>query len=260
MFDEFIDFLVQDGKCTNTIKGYVLDIKGFLKWFNNNCGKEFTILIRQNMLDFKTYLQNTKRNNAKTINHKLSSLKKYNEFLLKSGIQDGIIIFDKDMVKIQREYVSLTKVSDLETRQFLQAILESGSKRNYAISVLLAYSGLRISEALNIQIGDYNLEAGECIIRNGKGNKQRTVILNSKVTAAIKEYLLERNSYSTASISNYLFLSKRSKKIDRTVLNKIFNEYSDKVTPHQLRHFFCTNALIKISAFMKLRIRQGTQI
>jgi integrase/recombinase XerD len=31
--------------------------------------------------------------------------------------------------------------------------------------------------------------------------------------------------------------------LDRSTVNKVFNKYSDKITPHTLRHFFCTIAL-----------------
>ncbi|MED3825546.1 TnP I resolvase, partial [Priestia flexa] len=45
--------------------------------------------------------------------------------------------------------------------------------------------------------------------------------------------------------SPYLFISKKREKLDRTVVNRIFKSYSNVITPHQLRHFFCTNAIEK---------------
>ncbi len=111
--------------------------------------------------------------------------------------------------------------------------------------VFLAYTGLRISEALNIKMDDFDLDGKECIIRTGKGDKQRSVMLNSKVITAVKEYLKVRSNISTANGSNYLFVSRKNKKLDRTTVNRIFKKYSNSITPHQLRHFFCTNALEK---------------
>lgn len=107
---------------------------------------------------------------------------------------------------------------------------------------MLAYSGLRISEALDIKLSELNLKAKELIIKNGKGSKQRLVIINDKIINALKEYLKERENLINKN-SDYLFISRESEKVSRTRINHIFNNYSDKITPHILRHFFCSNAL-----------------
>ncbi|MDS0527827.1 tyrosine-type recombinase/integrase [Clostridium sp. SHJSY1] len=245
VLDEFIEYLKNEEKSFNTIKGYVADLKDYFKWFQESFSKDFKILLRQNVLEYKSYLQNVRRNNAKTINHKLSSLLKYNQYLVSKHIQDDIVIDPRDKIKIQLEYASPTKVTETEVKQFLQTVLESRNTRNYALMVLLAYTGIRISEALNIRMDDFDLNGKECIIRSGKGDKQRSVILNGKVINALKEYLKNRENLSSAKESMYLFVSKKNKKLDRTTVNRIFQKYSDKITPHQLRHFFCTNALEK---------------
>lgn len=102
---------------------------------------------------------------------------------------------------------------------------------------MLAYAGLRISEALNIQLSDFNLTTAELKVR-GKGNKDRIVYLNDKIVNSIREFLRVRKSDSP-----YLFSNRQNKKIHRSTINKVFNKYSDKITPHTLRHFFCTIAL-----------------
>ena len=241
----FSSFLRTNGKSENTVKGYILDMNQYFKWFKESFGQECKELYRQNVLDYVNYLRNIKLNNAKTINHKLSSLRSYNDFLISSGIQKDKVIQRSDMLKVQLEYSSPTHVSELEVKQFLQKILESKNKRNYAIVTLLAYTGMRISEALSILLDDLNLQTGECIVRNGKGNKQRTVLMNTKVRNAIRDYIKVRALYSTAEISPFLFLSRTNSTLNRTVVNRIFARYSMKITPHQLRHFFCTNAIEK---------------
>lgn len=242
---DFVQFLSDTRKSKNTINGYKLDVQQYLKWFEDSYGMACKELYRQNVLEYIGYVKAVKTLNAKTINHKLSSLAKYNEYLIQLGIQNDIVINKGDMIKVQAEYASPTNVTELEVKQFLQSVLETKNKRNYAIVVLLAYTGLRISEALDIKTNDFNLQTGECIIRNGKGEKQRTVILNAKVSNALRDYLKERNKYSSAADSPYLFVSKKNENLNRTVVNRIFQKISSKITPHQLRHFFCTNAIEK---------------
>ncbi|WP_223068306.1 tyrosine-type recombinase/integrase [Paenibacillus caui] len=243
--NEFATYLQERSKSRNTIKGYIFDLSQYLKWFEESFGQPCTELYRQNVLDYIVYLKIIKMNNAKTINHKLSSLRSYNEFLIKEKVQNDMVIDKSDMLKIQTEYASPTQVTELEVKQFLQRVLESKDKRNYAIVTLMAYTGMRISEALSIRLSDFNLQTGECIIRNGKGEKQRTVLLNSKIIHALRDYLKERIKYTAAEESSYLFVSKKKGSLDRTVVNRIFQKFSPKITPHQLRHFFCTNAIEK---------------
>jgi len=243
MIENFKKYLQNERKSINTIESYTLDLTEYLNWFESSFNMKLTILHIQNIIDYKKYLSNVKRNNAKSINRKLNTLKKFNEYLISINVMNGIIITSKIMIKLNSEYAAPTKVTNDEVKQFLQVILETGDLRNYALVTLLCYTGLRISEALDIKLDDFNLESRECIIRSGKGDKQRIVIFNSKVITAINEYLVVREKYTTADTSPYLFLSKRTKKLDRTAMNKIFNKYSIKITPHQLRHFFCTNAL-----------------
>ncbi|MUG87144.1 tyrosine-type recombinase/integrase [Paenibacillus timonensis] len=243
--DAFSAYLKANGKSQNTIKGYVLDINQYFKWFEESFGQECAALYRQNVLDYVSYLKNIKLNNGKTINHKLSSLRSYSDFLISTGIQNEAVIQKTDMIKVQTEYASPTQVTELEVKQFMQKFLESKNKRNYAIVTLLAYTGMRISEALSIWLSDFNLQTGECIIRNGKGEKQRTVLMNTKIINALRDYLKDRNRYSVAENSKFLFVSKKNDNLNRTVVNRIFQQYSPKITPHQLRHFFCTNAIEK---------------
>jgi len=239
-FDDFKEYMKLKNLSTNTIKAYIYDLTNYNKWFKSRYYKNIENLYRQNILEYKIHLENEKLN-AKTINHKLSALKKYNEYLIKIGKQKSVVITNDDLVSIQIEYASPTKVNAYEINKFMQDILEHENSRNNALIILMRYTGLRVSEALNIKLEDFDLVTGDCIIR-GKGNKQRIIIFNKKVIAAIKTYLKERKYYKCSS-SEYLFISSKAKKLERSRVNKIFRKYSTKVTPHQLRHYFATSAI-----------------
>lgn len=227
--------LINEEKSNNTIKSYILHVKQFLQWFNESKGIEFKRLYRENILDYISYLKTVKQDKPATINAKISGLIKFNEFLIDSGIQRDTVISKKDNIKVQKQYASLAKVSVKDVEQFRQLILQNESRRNYAIVTLLAYAGLRISEALNLKINDFNLETKELIVKDGKGEKTRTVFMNQKVINAVRLYIDERKSSS-----DYLFVSKFGNKLDRTVINRMFAKYSKTITPHDLRHFFCS--------------------
>nr|WP_129596069.1 tyrosine-type recombinase/integrase [Anaerophilus nitritogenes] len=238
MINKFEAYLEKEGKSKNTIKSYLIHINGFLKWFSETYSIKFTRLYRENVLEYKSYLKNIKKQSAKTLNVKIAALIKFNEFLQEINIQEDIVISKKDTIKIQTVIANPTSITKKDVEQFRQHVLESEGKRNYAIVTIMAYAGLRISETLNIKIDDFNLVSREIIIRSGKGEKQRIVYMNDKVVNVIKEYLKIRDEKG-----KYLFMSQKGNKLDRTVINRMFKKYSNNMTPHTLRHFFCTNAL-----------------
>ncbi|MCR1933874.1 tyrosine-type recombinase/integrase [Clostridium tepidum] len=239
MLEMFKEYLIKEGKSSNTVKTYVRHIQGYVNWFKDTIGEGTNKLYRTNVLEYKSYLKNIKKDSAKTINNKLSALVKLNECLIEEGMQTDIVITKKDFIKVQTQVASLATIDKKDVEAFRQKVLENEGLRNYVIVTIMAYAGLRISEVLNLKLDDIDLTSKELIVKEGKGDKERIVYINSKIVEAVKEYLKVRKEDST----NYLFISNKGGKIDRTVINKVFKKYSDKITPHTLRHFYCSNAL-----------------
>ncbi|OAB39270.1 transposase [Paenibacillus macquariensis subsp. defensor] len=241
----FESYLIEEEKSINTIKSYTLNISGFMKWFDESKGTEFKKLHRENIMDYIGFLKVIKKLSPSSINAKISALIKYNDFLISTGLQTEQAITKRDMIKVQRQYASLSTVELADVEKFRQLVLESNSKRNHAIVSVLAYCGLRISEALNVKMDSFNITSQQLVVSEGKGKKTRTVIINDKVRTSLQGWIKERND--TGITSEYLFISNRGSKLDRTVINKLFNNYSKvigkEITPHDLRHFFCSNAL-----------------
>ena len=242
---DFQNALVNDGKSENTVKSYTLAVKEYFRWFSESYGDtEFKGLYRANIQEYKSYLKNIKRVgkdqtnlDAKSINAKLSALVKFNELMQ----PENIVISKVDFIKIQESAINPTDVTKKDVEEFRQRILQSegcGSVRNYAIVTILAYAGLRISEVLKLKKIDVATQANQIRISDGKGEKQRIVVINSKIVDAINDYM------NTDSVeSEYLFHNNKGKPLNRTTINKVFNEFSENITPHTLRHFYCTNAL-----------------
>lgn len=245
---DFVDRLHLEGKSDKTIKQYSTSIKEYFQWFYESYGEvEFKKLYRENILEYKNYLKNIKRSkrsgnnlDAKSVNSKLSALIKFNELLQ----ADNIVISKADLIKVQTEIISPTNITKKEVEEFRQRILQSegcSAKRNYAIVTIMAYAGLRISEVLQLKKVDVNTTANQIRVTDGKGEKQRTVIINSKIVSAIREY-----QKSDQVESEYLFHNSKGKVLNPSTINKVFDEFSVEgyhIHPHMLRHFFCYNAL-----------------
>ena len=220
--EAFIGKLQEEGRAINTIKSYKLNMEEFFRWFADSYGNtEFKGLYRANINEYKNYLKNIKRVetdqhnlDGKSINAKLSALVKFNELMQ----PDNIVISKGDFIKIQENMINPTDVTKKDVEEFRQRVLQSEgcqNIRNYAIVTIMAYGGLRISEVLHLKKIDVNIRD------------------------AVDEY---QRHYSKEE-TEYLFYNKDGNPLCRSTINKVFNEFSNKITPHTLRHFFSTNAL-----------------
>lgn len=83
-------------------------------------------------------MRNIKGYNPKTVNHHLSSLRSYNDWLIESGRQTETVVLKNDFMKIQLQYASPSTVTKKDVEAFRQRLLESGSKRDWVLIYGLA--------------------------------------------------------------------------------------------------------------------------
>lgn len=238
---KYTNYLAEQGKSINTIKSYNHDIGLFFEYFKIEPG----IINRDQIIEYKDYLLETRNNDAKTINRALSSLKSYNEFLVENGYQDEVTILSQDYRKVQKQLTSPTNTNNKEIFSFMEKVKKNEPIRNYYIIRLILNTGLRISELLSIELDDINLKRKNLKIV-GKGSKQRNIPLNDKAIDIIKLVIDDRKNYNYAYNvlnSKYLFLSNKGEKLRSSSIERIFNNYSNKITPHSLRHIFATDYL-----------------
>lgn len=250
MTEKFIEFMKDRGKQENTYSSYCSDIKLFKKYYQDSYGEELKNLIHADILMYVSFL----RQNSiapTTINRKIAALKEYNLFLIAEGVQDSIVILDKDYIKIQKTMVQKTipSIQEINKLKHFTSRDDKNSKRDYCFISIFVYGGLRESEVVSIRIVDIKLE-DKFINIIGKGNKFRQVIINNYMYDAIVEYLEERSAIKTDN--PYLFLGQKNKNtkkpLNRNFCNRLLDKYKElckiaKLHPHLLRAFFCTNAL-----------------
>ncbi|MGC8666506.1 MAG: tyrosine recombinase XerC [Chthonomonadales bacterium] len=125
--------------------------------------------------------------------------------------------------------------------------------RDRALLELLYASGLRASEAVGLDVGDLDLEAGEVRVRHGKGGRERIALLGSSAVQAIEDYLAmgrpKLASRGKGRTCQALFLNKLGSRLSDRGIRRTFDRYAAsasqhlKITPHVLRHTFATHLL-----------------
>ena len=128
-----------------------------------------------------------------------------------------------------------------EVRSFIKAAKKKGSR---LIIELLYSSGLRVSEAVKMQLEDLNMKEHIAKVRGGKGNKDRIVILSKDWIKKYKKYLAKRKIKSP-----FVFAKKNSQPFSTDAVQRLVKKSAKragiqkKVTPHTLRHSHATHLL-----------------
>ena len=181
---------------------------------------------------------------AKSIQRHISSLKGFFSFLIKNNI---VINSPMSNIVSPKATKKLPNVLSPEEIEILVSFSPKSTQdfRDIAIIELIYSSGLRVSEATNVKIDDF--EDNRNFLRVlGKGSKTRLVPVGQYANDAISAWLEKRNSIH--SESKYLFLNLRGKKISTRSVQERIRKISviqglPPVNPHMLRHSFATHLL-----------------
>ncbi|WP_416188936.1 site-specific tyrosine recombinase XerD [Neisseria sp. CCUG17229] len=118
--------------------------------------------------------------------------------------------------------------------------------RDKALLEVMYATGLRVTEAVKLQLGDIDLNKG-WIRTIGKGDKQRIVPLGGEAVYWIERYLQEaRPLLLKDKMCDELFVSQKRVGISRQLAWMIVKEYAEMagitaLSPHSLRHAFATH-------------------
>jgi integrase/recombinase XerD len=140
--------------------------------------------------------------------------------------------------------------SEIETLLAAPDVSTETGLRDRAILELMYACGLRVSETVNVQLKDVDLDSG-ILTTTGKGSKTRRVPVGSSAVEWVKSYLALRRKKTDIDVE-HLFVSQLGRPLDRQIIHKLVTEYANKcglpdVSPHTLRHSFATH-LVQNSA------------
>ena len=247
MLERFKKYMIDNKLSENTYNSYLLDVNKYMNYYYDSYGETLVKLNSSDIQSYKSYLKNNINQKPTTINRNLNALKKYNEFLVDTGIQCDIVIDKRDYIKIPTIFVKEDAPDEKDINKLIHKTAEN--KRDNCILILATYGGLRANEIVNIKLTQIHLEE-RFIAIIGKGEKYREVTINDKMYRAIKDYLEEREMCNQEN--PYLFVGKKSKyyknkPLSRNVVNRLLEKYNTDVNikdlhPHLLRHFYSSIA------------------
>lgn len=248
MLKDFENYLKNVRKYSlNTINSYISDINIFLEYLHIQ-KLNYKDVNHEVIRSYLKYLDEKKYKNS-SINRILSSLNDYYNYLTKCKVTKYNYFEDINRPRKEKrlpnfinysEYMNLLAIVEKEENEFLKA-------RNLLLLEILFDTGLRVSEAVNIEINNINKKE-QSIKVLGKGNKERIVYYGDYAKNYLEDYLNLRRNINIVD-KDYLFLNKNYTRLTRRGVEYLISDISkkallrQKISPHTLRHSFATEML-----------------
>lgn len=217
-------------KSETTIKTYRHAIMQFKAWLEH----AGTNLQEYSRADVQQYLDQLTADgkSAATVNKVYNAIKSFSRWSKKDEAIEDIRIVKQPDFKNQAP----KSLPRLDRLRVVRESDRNNNKRDFAIITTLLHTGVRVSElaSLNRHDVDISERKGSLLVRQGKGNKERTIPLNAETRRAIQKSLDERTDDNPA-----LFVSNRKKRISVRNIQHILKKYG--IHPHMLRHTFITD-------------------
>lgn len=243
----FCDYLKIDKRYSDlTVESYRTEIKGYLDFF-----KEKNIKVKDiKNSDIKDYLAYIKKGETseRTLAHNVSVIRTFYKFLLTLKIIERNPTEFLELPKLRKKLPTVLSKEEVEKLLDID-LTDCYSYRNKAMLELLYSTGLRVSELVNLELSNIDLE--NCTLKTiGKGNKERIIPISDYALYYVEKYINEyRGSMLKKGVNNYVFINNHGNVMTRQgffkIIKKLAVEKNIKtpISPHTLRHSFATHLL-----------------
>jgi len=247
ILNDFCDYLKIDKRYSDlTVESYRTEIKGYLDFF-----KEKNIKVKDiKNSDIKDYLAYIKKGETseRTLAHNVSVIRTFYKFLLTLKIIERNPTEFLELPKLRKKLPTVLSKEEVEKLLDID-LTDCYSYRNKAMLELLYSTGLRVSELVNLELSNIDLE--NCTLKTiGKGNKERIIPISDYALYYVEKYINEyRGSMLKKGVNNYVFINNHGNVMTRQgffkIIKKLAAEKNIKtpISPHTLRHSFATHLL-----------------
>lgn len=248
-FDNYIN--VERNLSLHTRRNYISD----LKQFNDFLKREYS-KIKYEAIDntiIRSYLGFLyKKNRKSSVARKLATLRTFFKFLLRAGILKKNPASLVSTPRLEKHVPSFLSIDETFILLEMPDVTTFAGLRDKAIMEILYSSGLRVSELVETNENDIDLNLGIIKVM-GKGKKERIVPIGSKAIEVLNNYLQsgerKRRLSPTSPLNLPVFLNQRGGRLTARSVARIINRYIEQcgllknISPHSLRHTFATHML-----------------
>jgi len=228
---------------TNTISSYMRDIRQFAEWLDVD-------VLDATQLNISSYLHYMEQDgrSAATVSRTLASLKNFYTYLVSSGFCEKTPVIDIRVNRGEKKLPQILTGREIELLLAQPVCVDAKGYRDKAMLEVMYATGMRVSELIDLNIDDVNLEQG--IIKCATSKKTRVIPLYPAALRALNIYIRDvRESMLATSDENALFVNVNGSRMSRQGFWKILKHYQEtahinkEITPHTLRHSFAVHLL-----------------
>lgn len=245
---EFLDYLaLERGLSDHTIDSYERDLAPLVAFL-----RERGTSLDDTQLEWvRQYIQKRKKETwaASSMKRFQSALRMWGRFKIERGEWQSNPFSLLESPKSEKKLPQVLTLGEVESILQQPKVLTPIGARDRAMVELLFSSGLRVTELLNANINDLDLDIGyiRCF---GKGSKERMIPIGSICNQFLQHYLKNARPLLIRETSGgALFLNVRGNRMSRQGFWKILKLYAKQagikkeISPHHLRHSFATQLL-----------------
>lgn len=254
----FRDMMEQDlqirGFSPSTQQCYLGRMKEFVRYFMRSPDELTTADINR----YQLYLAQERKVSWGVFNQSVAALRFFYGITLQKGLEIERIPYQK----------TGRKLPIVLSQKEVKTLLETPTNIKHRAILMATYAGgLRVSEVVNLRVIDIDSQRMTLRIEQGKGRKDRYVMLSSRLLGVLRHY------WKTVRPSSWLFPGQiPGRHLTRSAVERIFYQARDgagitkKVSVHCLRHSFATHLLEsgvnirKIQVLLGHRSLQSTQV
>ena len=247
LFEMYLLTLVSERNCSETtITSYKTDYNQFLAFCRKS--KQSFSINQINTLFLRAYINHLKFGKSfktNTIRRKIHSLSSFFTFC-----QENEIIEKNPMLPIKapkEEKILPVYLNEKDLKKLIDtpkkySRFESHINRDTAMIAVLAFTGIRRNELLNLNWTDVDFAAKLITVRKGKENKDRKVPIIPPLDLYLWNYLQDRLPMTNPA----MFISDKGNRLSTSNYHVIFKRYvrkaglSDNISSHKIRHTFAT--------------------
>ena len=243
----FLEFIQNEKKLSdNTLQSYKRDIIQYQNYTEEN-DINYVKVSKEDIKAYLTYLKQIGKKPS-TISRNLASIRSFYQFLIRNKRIKNDPTEDVQSPKIEKRVPSVLTAQEVELLLEQPKDVDLKGTRDKAMLEFAYATGMRVTEIINLNVEDINLDGEYVICR--VGSKQRNIPLGSLSLKALREYIEEaRPILIKSEKEKALFVNVNGQRLTRQGFWKIVKYYKEQahitkdITPHVLRHSFATHLL-----------------
>jgi len=258
VFNKYINYLMAERNASPyTIRNYTNDLlgnrkrgseKGFFQFLRLKHIGSLKEVDKHTLREYISWLMEQGVVKA-SIARKLSAIRSFYRYLVREGILAINPLEKASSPKLDRRLPSFLTIEEMERLLAVPDLSRPVGQRDRALMELLYAAGLRVSELVQLNLEQVNLDTREIRVW-GKGSKERVVLMGEPAAKALSIYLTQgRPELLGEKRSNAMFLNRYGQRLSERRVQKKLEEIAaktgigKKVHPHMLRHTFATHLL-----------------